>query len=104
MRHEARRSKLEGKLFPHSPEIGWRVHRTSHVLSHTSDNCPCDGKSITDVGKDRLGYHMRYNFIEYIFFQREVLDLIRLIPASEKSNTKTRDETYHAEMRLPEFS
>lgn len=37
MRHEARRGKLEGKLFPHSPKIGWRVHRTSHVLSHTLD-------------------------------------------------------------------
>lgn len=37
MRHEARRSKLEGKLFPHPPKIGWRVHRTSHVLSHSLD-------------------------------------------------------------------
>jgi hypothetical protein len=37
MRHEARRSKLEGKLFPHSPKIGWRVHRTSHVLSDALD-------------------------------------------------------------------
>jgi hypothetical protein len=37
MRHEARCGKLEGKLFPHSPKIGWSVHRTSHVLSHTLD-------------------------------------------------------------------
>jgi hypothetical protein len=49
--------------------------------------CPCDGKTITDVGKDRLGYHMRYDFIEYILFQREVLNLIRLILASETANT-----------------
>jgi flavoprotein len=37
MRHEARRSKLEGKLFPHSPKIGWCVHRAGHVLSTTLD-------------------------------------------------------------------
>ena len=37
MRHKARRSKLEGKLFPHSPKIGRRVHSTSHILSHTLD-------------------------------------------------------------------
>jgi hypothetical protein len=37
MRHEARRRKLEGKLFPHSPKIGWCVHRTSHVLSRGLD-------------------------------------------------------------------
>jgi hypothetical protein len=49
--------------------------------------CPRDGKSITDVGEDCLGYHMRYDFIEYILFQREVLDLIRLIPSSEAVNT-----------------
>jgi hypothetical protein len=44
-------------------------------------------KSTTDVGKDCLRYHMRYNFIEYILFQREVLDLIRLILASGTANT-----------------
>ena len=48
---------------------------------------PSDGKSITDVGKDCLGYHMRYNFIEYILFQREVLDLIRLVLALETAST-----------------
>ena len=37
MRHEARCGKLEGELFPHSPKIGWRIHRTSHVLLHTLD-------------------------------------------------------------------
>ena len=46
---------------------------------------------------------MRYNFIEYIFLQREVLDLIRLILLSE-TLAKTSEATYHAEMRLPEFS
>jgi hypothetical protein len=37
MRHEARRSELESKLFPHSPKIGRCVHRTSHVLLHGLD-------------------------------------------------------------------
>ena len=47
---------------------------------------------------------MRYNFIEYILFQGEVLNLIRLILASETANTQTCEAIYHAEMRLPEFS
>ena len=46
---------------------------------------------------------MRYNFVEYILFQREVFDLIRLIPASGIVNTKTSEATHHAEMHLPEF-
>jgi len=36
------------------------------------------GQGITDVGQDCLRYHMRYNFIEDILLQREVLNLIRL--------------------------
>jgi hypothetical protein len=104
VRHEARRGKLEGKLLPHSPKIGWRVHRASHVLSHTLDIVCVVKKSSTDVGEDCLGYHMCNDFIENILFQREVLDLIRLILLSETVNTETNKATYHAEMRLPEFS
>jgi hypothetical protein len=47
---------------------------------------------------------MRYNFIEYILFEREVLDLIRLILASGNANTKTNEATHHAKMHLPEFT
>lgn len=46
---------------------------------------------------------MRYNFVKYILFQREVLDLIGLMFASGTANTNTNEETYHAEVHLPEF-
>ena len=77
MRHEARCRQLEGKLLSHSPKIGWRVHRTSHVLLRLLDIC-VRWQGITDVGQDCLRYHMRHNFIEDILLQREVLNLIRL--------------------------
>jgi hypothetical protein len=78
MCHEARRSKLERKLFSHSPEIGWCLHRTSHVLLRASETSTQKLKGVTDIGQDCLGYHVRYNFIEYVPLQGEILDLIRL--------------------------
>jgi hypothetical protein len=50
--HEARRSKLKGKLFSHSPEIGRCLHCTSHVLLRAS-------KSFHEVVKERYGHWSR---------------------------------------------